>query len=135
MVFIGSGAPCWHGICGTLHDYAFHGAPCDQAQFRNRDFYCSKWLFAGQSLYSSEDAKALTIGDSHPLGFRWPGIQKKKNNQDKALYVNHLIGMALGTIEVAHGEVYFRSSHGFESLPAAAWAHNGGGSAINLGHT
>jgi hypothetical protein len=27
----------------------------------------------------------------------------------------------------------FRSSHGFESLPAAAWAHNGGGRAINLG--
>ena len=75
-------------------------------------------------------AFALGIGDSHELGFLWPGIQKKTDNQDKPLYVNHLIGMALGVIEVDHGEVYFRSSHSFESLPPAAWAHNGGGRTI-----
>jgi hypothetical protein len=89
--------------------------------------------FCGAILVSSQDAKALTIGDSRELGFLWPGIQKKTDNQNKALYVNHLIGMARGTIEVAGGEVYFRSSQGFKSLPAAAWAHNGGGRAINLG--
>jgi hypothetical protein len=42
-------------------------------------------------------------------------------------------GAILASVEVARGEVYFRSSHGFKSLPAAAWAHNGGGTAINLG--
>ncbi|HZR05604.1 MAG TPA: hypothetical protein VFA61_07230 [Candidatus Udaeobacter sp.] len=87
----------------------------------------------GAILASSQDAKALSIGDSHELGFFWPGIQSKTDNQDKALYVNHLVGMALGTIEVARGEVYFRSNHSFVSLPAASQAHNGGGRAINLG--
>src|SRR6266487_1417537 len=88
--------------------------------------------FCGAMLAPSHEARvfAVDIGDSHELGFLWPGIQKKTDNQDNVLYVNHLIGMALGTIEVARGEVYFRSSHGFESLPAAAWAHNGGGRAI-----
>jgi hypothetical protein len=63
--------------------------------------------FCGAILVSSQDARALTIAESHELGFLWPGIQKKTDNQDKAVYVNHLIGMALGTIEVARGEVYF----------------------------
>jgi hypothetical protein len=89
--------------------------------------------FCGAILVSSRDAKALSIGDSHDLGFLWPGVQKKTDNQNKALYVNHLIGMALGTTEVAWGEVYFRSNHDFRSLPAAAWARDGGGRAINLG--
>jgi hypothetical protein len=83
-------------------------------------------------LVLSQDAKALSVGDSHELGFLWPGIQKKTDKQDKALYVNHLVEMALGTVEVARGEVYFRSSHGFESLPTAAWARDGGGRAINF---
>src|SRR2546430_9982504 len=85
--------------------------------------------FCTAMLAPSYDAKAsaLGIGDSHELGFLWPGIQKKTANQDKVNYVNHLIGMALGTIEIAKGEVYFRSSHGFKILPAAAQALNGGG--------
>src|SRR5262249_26153905 len=90
--------------------------------------------FCGAILASSPDARALGIGDSHELGFLWPGIQKKAGNQDKAVYVNHLIGMALGAIDVARGEVYSRSSHGFESLPAAAQVRSGGGRTINLGH-
>jgi hypothetical protein len=90
-------------------------------------------VFCGGILASSQDAKALSIGDSHELGFLWPGIQKKTDNQDKALYVNHLVGMALGAVEVARGEVYFRSSNGFKSLPAASWARDGGGRAVNLG--
>jgi hypothetical protein len=89
--------------------------------------------FCGAILVSSQDAKALSIGDSQELGFLWPGIQKKTDNQNKALYVNHLIGMALGAVEVARGEVYFRSSHGFKSLPAAAWAQDGGRRGIDLG--
>ena len=89
--------------------------------------------FCGAILVSGRDAKALSIGDSHELGLLWPGTQNNTNNQDKALYVNHLIGMALGTVEVSRGEVYFRSSHDFESLPTAAWARDGGGRAINFG--
>jgi hypothetical protein len=89
-------------------------------------------VFCGAMLASSHDARALSIGDSHELGFLWPGIQKKTDNQNKVIYVNHLIGMALGTIDIANGEVYFRSSHGFEFLPAAARASNGGGRTIDL---
>src|SRR5262245_41487551 len=82
--------------------------------------------FCGVTLALSHNTRAIAlgIGDSHELGSLWPGVQKKTDNQDKALSVNHLIGMALGAIEVSRGEVYFRSSHDFESLPAAAGAHN-----------
>jgi hypothetical protein len=89
-------------------------------------------VFCGAMLASSHDARALRIGDSHEVGFLWPGIQKKTDNQNKVIYVNHLIGMALGTIDIANGEVYFRSSHGFKSLPAAARALGGGGRTIDL---
>ena len=77
-------------------------------------------------------ASALGIGDSRQLGFLWPGIQRKTDNQSKANYVNHLIGMAFGAIDVANGEVYFRSNHGFKSLPSAGSAVNGGGRTLNL---
>ena len=82
----------------------------------------------------SHDSKASTlgIGDSCQVGFLWPGTQRKTDNQSKANYVNHLIGMALGAINVANGEVYFRSNHGFKSLPSAVSAVNGGGRSINL---
>jgi len=88
--------------------------------------------FCGATLTSSHDARALSIGDSHELGFLWPGIQKKTDTHNKAIYVNHLIGMALGTIDIASGEVYFRSNHGFKSLPAAVRSRSGGGRTINL---
>ena len=89
--------------------------------------------FLGAMLASSHDARALSIGDSHELGFLWPGIQRKTDNQNKVTYVNHLIAMALGTAGVANGQVYSRSSHPFKSLPAAVRAFNGGGRTINLG--
>lgn len=90
--------------------------------------------FCAAMLAPSHDAKAfaLGIGDSHELGFLWPGVQRKTDNQDKAIYVNHLIGMAAGAIDVGNGEVYFRSNNSFTSLPTVAQAHNGGGRAINL---
>ena len=82
-----------------------------------------------------EDAKALAlgIGDSRELGLLWPGIQKKSTNQDRATYVNQLLGMAAGAINVADGQVYFRVNHVFKSLPTAVWAANGGGRTIDLG--
>jgi hypothetical protein len=91
-------------------------------------------VFCGAMLVPSHDSKAsaLGIGDSHELGFLWPGIQKKTADQNKLIYVNHLIGMALGAIDVSNGEVYFRSNHGFKSLPSAVSAATGGGRTINL---
>src|SRR6185312_7828523 len=91
-------------------------------------------VFCGAMLVPSHDSKAsaLGIGDSRQLGFLWPGMQRKTDSQSKATYVNHLIGMALGAVDVANGEVYFRSNHGFKSLSAAARALNGGGRTINL---
>ena len=90
--------------------------------------------FFGATLAPSHDASAfaLQIGDSNELGSLWPGIQKKSSNQDKASYVNHLLGMALGAVQIANGQVYFRSSNGFRFLPAAARAHNGGGRTLDL---
>ena len=60
---------------------------------------------------------------------------KEKDNQNKIIYVNHLIGIALGAVDVANGEVYSRSTHGFKYLPAAARAISGGGRVINLCRT
>jgi hypothetical protein len=90
-------------------------------------------VFCGTVLAPGFDARALGIGDSHELGFLWPGIQKKSSNQDRVTYVNDLVGMALGAINIANGQVYFRSNHAFDSLPAAAQARNGGGRTISLG--
>ena len=91
-------------------------------------------VFCGVVLAPSHDARAfaLGLGDSRELGFLWPGIQRKSSNQDRGIYVNHLLGMALGAIDIANGQVYFRSSHGFKSLSSAVWAANGGGRIIDL---
>lgn len=75
-------------------------------------------------------ASALRIGDSQELGSLWPGVQKKTDNRDKATYINHLLGMALGAVEVGHGQVYFRSSNGFKYLPMASSAVSGSGRTI-----
>jgi len=101
--------------------------------FFTHRFLLVGFLFCGAMLASNHDARALSIGDSREVGFLWPGIQHKTDNQNKIIYVNHLISMALGTIEVARGEIYSRSSHGFKSLPTAVQATSGGGRAIRLG--
>jgi VPDSG-CTERM motif len=78
----------------------------------------------------SHNASALSVGDSHELGFIWPGIP---GNQNNVTYVNHLIGMALGGFDIANGQIYSRSNNSFGSLPTAVWALNGTGTTINLG--
>jgi hypothetical protein len=89
-------------------------------------------ICAAMLAFSHEaDALALTIGDSHELGFLWPSIPS--GNQDRVTYVNHLVGMALGSIDIANGQIYFRSNNAFGSLPTAVWAVNGTGTTINLG--
>ena len=77
------------------------------------------------------NASALSVGDSHELGFLWPG--GPSGNQNNVTYVNHLLGMALGAIDIANNQIYFRSNNTFGPLPSAVWALNGTGTTINLG--
>src|SRR6187399_859525 len=53
-------------------------------------------------------ASALTIGDERELGFVNFGIPS--GDQNRVTYVNHLIGMALGTQDDADGQHYTRSN-------------------------
>jgi hypothetical protein len=84
--------------------------------------------FCGVMLAFGHNASALSIGDTHELGCVWPGVPS-----GNALYVNHLIGMALGTIDIANGQIYHRSNNAFGSLPTAVFDHNGTGTTVNLG--
>jgi VPDSG-CTERM motif len=85
----------------------------------------------GALLAFSSNAKALTIGDAHELGFVNFGIPS--GDQDRTNYVNHLIGMALGTQDDALGQHFTRSNHAFSPLPTAVFALNGKTTTINLG--
>ena len=87
----------------------------------------------GAMLAFSNNAKALTIGDAHELGFVNFGIPS--GDSDRLIYVNHLIGMALGTSDKADGQTYFRSNNSFGQLPQAVLAGhvNGTSTTINLG--
>jgi len=76
-------------------------------------------------------ASALLIADGHELGFVNYGIPS--GDADRTTYVNHLIGMSLGSTDSADGQTYFRSNNDFGSLAAATWALNGTGTSINLG--
>ena len=81
---------------------------------------------------STAKATALTIGDSHELGFVNFGIPS--GDSDRLTYVNHLIGMPLGTSDSADGQVYFRSNNTFGALPTAVLpAVNGTSTTIDLG--
>ena len=73
----------------------------------------------------------LTIGDSRELGFVSFGIPS--GDADRTTYVNHLIGMALGTSDSADGQDYTRSNNFFGALPAAVFDHNGTSTSIDLG--
>jgi hypothetical protein len=79
------------------------------------------------------NANALTIGDTHELGFVQFGIPS--GDSDRLTYVNHLIGMALGTTDTADGQIYTRSNNDFGPLaPATLTGHvNGTSTSINLG--
>jgi hypothetical protein len=73
----------------------------------------------------------LTIGDNHELGFVEFGIPS--GDQDRTNYVNHLIGMALGTTDQALGQTFTRSNNDFGPLPTAVFSHNGTGTSVDLG--
>jgi hypothetical protein len=75
----------------------------------------------------------LTIGNSHELGFVNFGIPS--GDSDRLNYVNHLIGMALGSQDNAFGQHFTRSNNAYSPLPQAVLAGrvNGTGTSINLG--
>ncbi len=87
----------------------------------------------GAMLAFSNSAKALTIGDAHELGFVNFGIPS--GDSDRLTYVNHLVGMALGTSDKADGQTYFRSNNAFSPLPQAVLGGlvDGTSTTINLG--
>ena len=86
---------------------------------------------AAALLTFTPSARALTIGDAHELGFVNFGIPS--GDADRTTYVNHLVGMALGTSDKADGQTYLRSNNTFSPLPTAVWASNGTSTTINLG--
>jgi hypothetical protein len=89
-------------------------------------------VFCAVMLAFSHNASALTIGDNQELGFVEFGIPS--GDDFRTIYVNHLIGMALGTSDVADGQTYFRSNNDFGPLPQpAVLALNGTGTTIDLG--
>jgi hypothetical protein len=81
--------------------------------------------------HNASAVTALTIGDGHELGFVRFGIPS--GDDFRTTYVNHLIGMALGTADSADGQTYTRSNNNFGSLPTAVFALNGTGTTIDLG--
>jgi VPDSG-CTERM motif len=78
-------------------------------------------------------ARALTIGDGHELGFVNFGIPS--GDSDRLTYVNHLVGMALGTSDKADGQTYSRSNNSFSPLAPAVLGGlvDGTSTTINLG--
>jgi hypothetical protein len=90
-------------------------------------------VLAGALLAFSHSARALTIGDAHELGFVNFGIPS--GDQDRLNYVNHLIGMALGTQDDSLGQHFTRSNNDFGTLPQAVLAGhvNGTSTTIDLG--
>ena len=87
-------------------------------------------VFCTVTLAFSHNASALTIGDNQELGRVQNGI-----DSDRLIYINHLIGMSLGTTGSANGQTYLRSNNNFGSLPTAvlAGAVSGTSTTIDLG--
>jgi hypothetical protein len=88
---------------------------------------------AAALLAFTPSARALTIGDGHELGFVNFGIPS--GDSDRLTYVNHLVGMALGTSDKADGQTYSRSNNSFSPLPQAVLGGlvDGTSTTINLG--
>ena len=80
-------------------------------------------LAACASLGLASQANALVIGDAHELGFVNFGIPS--GDQDRENYVNHLIGMALGSTDTALGQDFTRSNNNFGPLADAEFNSNG----------
>jgi len=87
--------------------------------------------FCAVMLAFSHNASALTIGDNQELGKVFFGIPS--GDDARTAYVNHLVGMALGTSDSALGQSFTRSNNDFGPLPTAVFGLNGTGTSIDLG--
>ena len=87
-------------------------------------------LAACASLGLASQANALVIGDAHELGFVNFGIPS--GDQDRENYVNHLIGMALGSTDSALGQDFTRSNNNFGPLADAEFNSNGTSLSIDV---
>jgi hypothetical protein len=85
--------------------------------------------FCSAMLAVSHNANALSIGDSYELGFISPSGPSGNQN----FYVNHLLDMALGSIDVVNVQTYYRSNNVFSPLPTAVAVRTGTSTTINLG--
>jgi len=86
----------------------------------------------------SHHAAALTIGDASTLGYVFLGIPS--GDSERLSYVNHLAGMAPGTLDSFSGQIFIRTLNnpgpGFPNYPnAAPPALSGSGTIIKLGTT
>ena len=86
--------------------------------------------FCAAMLAFSHNASALTIGDPQELGFVSFGIPS--GDADRLIYVNHLVGMALGTTDKADGQSYTRSNNNFGTLPTAVLAGHVSGTSTTI---
>jgi hypothetical protein len=91
--------------------------------------------FCAAMLAFSNNANALTIGDGHEFGFVTFGIPA--GDTDRLNYVNHLVGMGLGSQDDFLGQRFTRSSNAFAQLPQATLdgvvRNTTGNNAVNLG--
>jgi len=87
-------------------------------------------MVACASLGFASQANALVIGDAHELGFVNFGIPS--GDQDRENYVNHLIGMALGSSDSFSGQDFKRSNNDFGPLADAVFDHNGTSLSIDV---
>jgi len=94
-------------------------------------------FYAGLLAFNAS-APALTIGDASTFGYVFLGIPS--GDSERLNYVNHLAGMAPGTLESFSGQTFIRTLNnpgpGFPNYPnAAPPALNGFSTTINLGPT
>jgi hypothetical protein len=94
--------------------------------------------FCAGLLAFNVSAAALTIGDVSTLGYVFLGIPS--GDLDRLNYVNHLAGMAPGTLDSFSGQTFIRTLNnpgpGFPNYPKAAPpALNGSSTTIDLGLT
>jgi hypothetical protein len=90
-------------------------------------------VFCAAMLAFTHNTRALSIGDEHELGFVEFGIPS--GDTDRLNYVNHLIGMALGSEDDALGQHFTRSNNDFGPLAPAVLAGlvSGTSTSIDLG--
>ena len=78
---------------------------------------CAAFCAALFAFNQNAHALTLSIGDQHELGFVNFGIPS--GDADRTAYVNHLIGMGLGTADTFMNNSFTRSNNNFGPLSTA----------------